>query len=102
MLKAFAGLIVGTLTAAIVGRPWAWAVGYFVLFVALQAVFARSLNVGLGGADPLARFGARNLSQLRMHVRVPVHILALNFAAKTALFAAVTSVLIGLGLLELM
>ena len=79
------------------GLTWVLALGFWGCAVPLQVSYTHRLNAFLGGADPVPTFGARNLSQLKSTIPVPLSVSVLNFLAKMAAWAGVVALLFSIG-----
>lgn len=79
------------------GLTWILAGLFWLGALALQVFYAHRLNFLLGGIDPVATFGTRNLRQLRNTNSIPLSIIALNFFAKTLFWAGVGAIFFSFG-----
>jgi hypothetical protein len=79
------------------GLTWVLVLAFWACAVPLQISYSHRLNAFLGGADPVATFGARNLRQLRNRISVPLSVSALSFLAKAAAWAGVVALLFSVG-----
>ena len=59
--------------------------------------YARKLNACLGGVDPVATFGVKNLSQLRAVHNIPVAVVILSFLAKALGWAGLWAIVFSIG-----
>ncbi|MGI9310329.1 MAG: hypothetical protein ACR2P7_02215 [bacterium] len=96
-IKILVGFVIVFYCMPIVGNFWAATVIFFIIGAVVQTLYARSLNEFLGGQDPVWKFGARNLSQLRAVMPIPVAVFILDFLAKAFMYASVISILGALG-----
>ena len=83
------------------GLTWVLVVVCWVCAILLQVSYTRRLNAFLGGADPVATFGARNLSQLKNTISVPLSVSTLSFLAKAVAWAGVVAFLFSVGLFKI-
>ncbi|MHB8771974.1 MAG: hypothetical protein ACYC7J_13335 [Syntrophales bacterium] len=94
MFGFIAGLVFALLLNKVTGLTWILVIISWGVAVPLQVMYAHRLNTHLGGADPVAAFGTRNLKQLRSATRIPFSVTALDFAAKALGWAGVVAILI--------
>jgi len=83
MIAFLLGAGIGLGLHHLTGQTWLLAIGCWVVALPLQSAYARTLAVFIGGVDPVARYGARNLSELRRVVPIPLSIVMLSFLART-------------------
>ncbi|MBW1939054.1 MAG: hypothetical protein JRI67_09905 [Deltaproteobacteria bacterium] len=74
---------------------------FWLCAIALQIFYTHRLNSFLGGADPVAAFGARNLRQLKNTISVPFSISTLNFIVKVFAWAGLCALLFLFGWLKI-
>jgi hypothetical protein len=79
------------------GLTWVLVIMFWACAILSQVFYARRLNAFLGGADPVAKFGARNLSQLKNIISVPLLVSVLSFLAKALAWAGVVALLFYVG-----
>lgn len=97
MLAILLGVVLAILLARTTGLGWALIPCAWVPALVLQHAYAVRLNSWLGGKDPVATYGARNLRQLRSLMHVPFAIVGLQFCARALWCAGAAAVLIALG-----
>mgnify|MGYP001579191582 CR=1 FL=1 len=90
--------LAGGLTAT-TGLRWALLVPFLVAAGLIQVVYAHKLNAHLGGIDPVEKFRAKNLSELKLFVHIPIAISALNFAARVLWWGSLAVIAISLNLI---
>ena len=100
MIAIISGAAIAIAVRSFTSLGW-WSVIFFWFFaLAAQMAYAKLLYRLLGGADPVATYGARNLKQLRMHVHVPLPLLLFSFFARAFGWAGLVSALFAVGWLE--
>ncbi len=83
------------------GLTWALVVAFWACALPLQVAYSHRLNAFLGGTDPVATFGTRNLSQLRNTISTPFSVSTLSFLAKAAAWGGVVALLFSVGWLKI-
>lgn len=101
MLAFVAGLAVALFSYYTTGLTWLLIGLFWLSALTLQVGYVRRLNAFMGGNDPVATFGTRNLNQLRRTISVPLSITTLSFVAKVLAWAGVGAVLFSFGWLKI-
>lgn len=101
MLPLITGFVLGVGLAYAFNASWIAALTLLAVGVGVQVGYAHRLNAFLGGVDPVRAFRANSLSELRVHLRVPLSVRVLHFAAKCCFWAAVVLCVSALGWLRL-
>lgn len=101
MIAFIAGAVLAIAMHSSTAFGWSLVVLLWFFAVVAQIIHARLLNRLLGGADPVATYGARNLKQLRMHIRLPLPVLLFSFIARAFGWAGLVSALFAVGWLEI-
>jgi hypothetical protein len=83
MLRIAAGAIVGGAFYYATSHALLSAGVLAVTGIVCQITYARRLNALLGGADPVATYGARSLGELKTAIAIPGSIQFLEFCAKS-------------------
>ncbi len=97
MLAFVGGVVLALLLHHAMGLTWVSVIALWASAVPLQVTYAHRLNAFLGGADPVATFGARNLNQLKSVISVPFSVTALGFVAKIMWWAGLVALLVSVG-----
>jgi len=97
MLAFVGGLALALFFCYVTRLPWVLTGTFWVCAIALQILYTHRLNSFLGGADPMATFGARNLRQLKNTISVPFSISTLNFFVKVFAWAGLFALLLLFG-----
>ncbi len=92
-MKFVVGFGMGMSVVYHLGERLVFAIPFAVVGIVAQLVFARMMSLFLGGADPVATYGAKNLQELRARIEIPAIIVFFDFFAKVSLYAAVVIVL---------
>lgn len=100
MVTCVLGIFFSLFLYSITGLTWILVIAFWVSTVILQVAYAHRLNALLGGVDPVAKFGARNLSQLKNIIHIPFLISTLRFLAKVMGWAGFVQLIISLGWLK--
>jgi len=101
MLSFIVGVVLGLGLAVVSGPTWWLVAALWGLAVLAQVTYAQMLNRHLGGRDPVATFGVRNLAQLRTVVEIPLTISAISFLAGVAGWAGGAALCFAVGWVEL-
>jgi len=101
MFALVTGFALGVFFYYTTGLTWVLVVAFWACAVTLQVSYTHRLNAFVGGSDPVATFGARNLSQLKSNISVPLSVSALSFLAKAAAWAGVVALLFSVGWLNI-
>ena len=83
MLKIAVGAILGGATYYATRHALLSAGVLAITGIVCQLIYARRLNALLGGADPVATYGARSLGELKAAIAIPGSIQFLEFFAKS-------------------
>ena len=89
MLKIAAGAILGGATYYVTRHALLSAGVLAITGIVCNIIYAQRLNGLLGGADPVATFGARSLGELKAAISIPGRIQFLEFFAKSCGWAIV-------------
>jgi len=68
--------------------PLFFLVGFVVVGIIFQSIYARLLNNYLGGVDPVREFRARSLRELRGRIPIPYSVVVVEILAKAFGIAA--------------
>ena len=101
MIALVIGFGIAIFVHYLTGRSWLLIVPAAAIGLVSQLLYARLLHKYLGGADPVAAFGARNLGQLGSVTPVPIRVRGLAFVAKAMLWSCIAFALIAVGLLQM-
>lgn len=82
MIAMLVAVIVAALLNGLTGWRWGGVAFLWTVAVLAQTAYAQSLHSHLGGADPVAKYRARDLNELKMFVQIPFSIRALSFTAR--------------------
>jgi hypothetical protein len=98
MFKVLVALILSLTTTYLFNDKWISTLIFLTLSVMFQLIYARKLNIILGGSDPM-KYRARNLKELGLFIPLPFSIILLNFLAKSLAIAFGLKLLIIIGFL---
>jgi len=97
MFALVGGLALALFLYYTTGLTWVLVGAFWTCAILLQVFYTHRLNAFLGGADPVATFGARNLRQLKNTISIPLSVSTLSFFAKVAAWAGVAALLFSVG-----
>jgi hypothetical protein len=100
MIAFVGGVVLALSLHFATGLNWALVVTFWMCAVPVQVAYTRRLNSFLGGSDPVATFGARNLRQLKSIIPVPLSVTVLNVLSKAMGWAGLVALLLSVGLLR--
>jgi hypothetical protein len=100
MITFISGGVVALFVHSLTGFQWTLAIAFGVSALSSQVAYASLLNRFLGGADPVTKFGAQNLRELRGATDIPLTISFLSFLARVLGWAGLFTVVFALGWLE--
>jgi hypothetical protein len=100
MIAFIGGSVFALFLHYITGLTWVLVIAFWVCALPLQVSYTHRLNAFLGGADPVATFGARNFSQLKGTISVPFSITVLYLLAKAMAWAGLVAFLFSVGWLK--
>lgn len=98
MIAFLLGIALAGSVASASGLRWLLLPPFLVLAGLVQTMYARRLYAHLGGVDPVAKFRAKNLSELKLFVPIPLSISAMNFAARVLWWGSLAVIAIALNL----
>jgi len=100
MINIITGLILSILADVLINKPLLSLAVFTLMAVPFQLIYKKKLNNYLGGEDPVEKYHAKNLKELRSQIRIPIDIIIIEKIPKIFGIAAIITLLIAVGILK--
>ena len=97
MISFAVGFVLAVMIYYVTGLSWPLVIIFWVLALPLQIMYTHRLNAFLGGIDPVATYGTKNLRQLKTVMSIPLQIKLLHFSSKILWWAGLAASFISFG-----